>query len=153
MNMFEVGSSKKKAKIFIKHKQSIQFWDLNVNMLVKQFFLNFQISVQVLFFLNFVKFFLQNIFHQEVGWILQCGTSGYRGPTVLPLQLFKVKHPIPLCPLAAVRIKGVGDGKETEKFSIICNFRNRLQAITLLITFQGSWSCMNRWDFRIHWQV
>lgn len=48
--MFEVGSSKKKAKIFIKHKQSIQFWDLNANMLVKQFFLNFQISVQVLFF-------------------------------------------------------------------------------------------------------
>ena len=46
MNMFEVGSSKKKAKIFIKHKQSRQFWDLNVNMLVKQFFLNFQISVQ-----------------------------------------------------------------------------------------------------------
>ena len=49
-NMFEVGSSEKKAKIFIKHKQSTQFWDLNVNMLVKQFFLNFQISVQIFFF-------------------------------------------------------------------------------------------------------
>ena len=82
-------------------------------------------------FLNFVKIFFQNIFHQEVGWILQCGTSGYEGPTVLPLQLFKVKHPIPLCPLAAVRIKGVGDGKETGNFSIICNFRNRFQEITL----------------------
>ena len=48
--MFEVGSSKKKAKIFIKHKQSTQFWDLNVNMLVKQFFLNFQISSFLFFF-------------------------------------------------------------------------------------------------------
>lgn len=36
--MFEVGSSKKSSKIFIKHIQNTQFWDLKVSVLVKHFF-------------------------------------------------------------------------------------------------------------------
>lgn len=53
---------------------------------------------------------------------------------LLPL---KGKRAIPLCPPATVRIKGIGEGKETQNFSIIGSSRNRLQVTNLSFPFQG----------------